>query len=156
MLSVRKKLQLSAVMTQSNKTIYYISQRSDGSRITNQGLNLQRHTKPRPNGRLMVCRLWEFRRKLIALKRHRTVVRHFDNSNTYWHCGTYILWWGGYFNPKAHMETSENVVLGVTPDGKVHGAYMGPTLGRQDQGWPHVVPMNLAIRDTTFSPERSR
>ena len=31
------------------------------------------------------------------------------------------------------------------PDSKVHGAYMGPTWGRQDPGGPHVGPMNLAI-----------
>ena len=27
------------------------------------------------------------------------------------------------------------------PDSKVHGAYMGPTWGRQDPGGPHVVPI---------------
>ena len=32
------------------------------------------------------------------------------------------------------------------PDSKVHGAYMGPTWGRQDPGGVHVGPMNLAIR----------
>ena len=32
------------------------------------------------------------------------------------------------------------------PDSKVHGAYMGPTRGRQDPGGSHVGPMNLAIR----------
>ena len=31
------------------------------------------------------------------------------------------------------------------PDIKVREAYMGPTWGRQDQGGPHVNPMNLAI-----------
>ena len=31
------------------------------------------------------------------------------------------------------------------PDSKVHGAYMGPTWGRQDPGGSHVGPMNLAI-----------
>ena len=36
----------------------------------------------------------------------------------------------------------------VIPDSKVHGAYMGPTWGRQDPGGPHVDPMNrLAIGD---------
>ena len=34
-----------------------------------------------------------------------------------------------------------------TPDSKVHGAYMGPTWGRQDPVGPHVGPMILAIRD---------
>ena len=32
------------------------------------------------------------------------------------------------------------------PDSKVHGANMGPNWGRQDQGGPHVGPMNFAIR----------
>ena len=36
-------------------------------------------------------------------------------------------------------------------DIKVHGAYMGPTWGRQDPGGPHVGPMNLAIRDILYS-----
>ena len=31
------------------------------------------------------------------------------------------------------------------PDSKVHGANMGPILGRQDPGWPHGCPMNFAI-----------
>ena len=33
----------------------------------------------------------------------------------------------------------------VAPDSKVHGAYMGPTCGRQDTGRPHVDRMILAI-----------
>ena len=31
------------------------------------------------------------------------------------------------------------------PDSKVHGANMGPILGRQDPDGPHVGPMNFAI-----------
>ena len=31
------------------------------------------------------------------------------------------------------------------PDSKVHGATMGPIWDRQDQGGPHVGPMNFAI-----------
>ena len=31
------------------------------------------------------------------------------------------------------------------PDSKVHGAYMGPTWGRQAPGGPHIGPTNLAI-----------
>ena len=31
------------------------------------------------------------------------------------------------------------------PDSKVHGANMGPILGRQDPGGPHVGPMNFVI-----------
>ena len=33
----------------------------------------------------------------------------------------------------------------VNPDSMVHGANMGPTLGRQDPGGPHIGHMNLAI-----------
>ena len=33
------------------------------------------------------------------------------------------------------------------PDGKVHGANMGPIWGRQDTGGPHVCPMNFAVWD---------
>ena len=32
-----------------------------------------------------------------------------------------------------------------SPDSKVHGANMGPILGQQDPGGPHVGPMNFAI-----------
>ena len=32
------------------------------------------------------------------------------------------------------------------PDGKVHGAHMQPTWGRQDPGGPHVGPVNIAVR----------
>ena len=35
----------------------------------------------------------------------------------------------------------------ITPDNKCHGATMGPILGRQDPGGPHVGPMNFAIWD---------
>ena len=31
------------------------------------------------------------------------------------------------------------------PDSKIHGANMGPIWGRQDQGGPHVGPMNFAL-----------
>ena len=40
------------------------------------------------------------------------------------------------------------VYVNVIPDSKVHGANMGPILGRQDPGGPHVGPMNLAIWDS--------
>ena len=33
----------------------------------------------------------------------------------------------------------------IIPDSKVHGANMGPILGGQDPGGPHVGPMNVAI-----------
>ena len=35
--------------------------------------------------------------------------------------------------------------LYIYPDSKVHGANMGPIWGWQDQGGPHVGPMNFAI-----------
>ena len=41
----------------------------------------------------------------------------------------------------------------TSPDSKVHGAYMGPTWGRQDPGGPHVGPMNLAMRVPMLSSE---
>ena len=31
------------------------------------------------------------------------------------------------------------------PDGKIHGANVGRSWGRQDPGGPHVGPMNRAI-----------
>ena len=31
------------------------------------------------------------------------------------------------------------------PDGKIHGANLGPIWGRQDPAGPHVGPMNFAI-----------
>ena len=37
-----------------------------------------------------------------------------------------------------------------TPDSKVHGAYMGPTWGRQGPGGPHVGPMIFAIWGDTI------
>ena len=37
------------------------------------------------------------------------------------------------------------------PDSNIHGAYMGPTWGRQAPGGPHVGPMNLAIRDGLYN-----
>ena len=40
---------------------------------------------------------------------------------------------------------SEFGLNGNTPDGKVHGANMGPIWGRQDPGGPHVCLMNSAI-----------
>ena len=35
------------------------------------------------------------------------------------------------------------------PDSMVHGANMGPIWGRQDQGGPHVGPMNFVICDVS-------
>ena len=41
--------------------------------------------------------------------------------------------------------------LGFNPDNKVHGANMGPTWVLSVPDGPHVGPMNLAIRDTTWT-----
>ena len=38
-----------------------------------------------------------------------------------------------------------DVIGDIIPDSKIHGANMGPILGRQDPGEPHVGPMNFAI-----------
>ena len=40
---------------------------------------------------------------------------------------------------------SYDVVFGIFPDSKIHGANMGPIWGRQDPGEPHAGPMNFAI-----------
>ena len=49
--------------------------------------------------------------------------------------------------PKSRQFIRSSVPVDDIPDSKVHGAYMGPTWGRQDPGGPHVGPMNLASRD---------
>ena len=48
---------------------------------------------------------------------------------------------------------SGQVVYSVNriPDSKVHGANMGPTWVLSSPDGPHVVPINLAIRDVLFS-----
>ena len=38
----------------------------------------------------------------------------------------------------------------MIPDGKVHGANMGPICGRKDQGGHHVGLMNFAVWDTMY------
>ena len=37
----------------------------------------------------------------------------------------------------------EAQIVSVYPGSKVHGAYMGPTWGRQVPGWPQVGPWSL-------------
>ena len=46
--------------------------------------------------------------------------------------------WGSF----KQFTTNQNKIY---PDSNVHGANMGPILGRQDPGGPHVGPMNFAI-----------
>ena len=46
-----------------------------------------------------------------------------------------------------------SVAVVNVPDGKVHGANMGPIWGRQDLGGPHVGPMNFAIWGAAKSQE---
>ena len=43
-----------------------------------------------------------------------------------------------------------------TPGSKVPGANMGPTWVLSAPDGPHVGPMNLAIKDSTLSPEHSQ
>ena len=50
--------------------------------------------------------------------------------------------WSWYSCFVAYPEVPEQAVF---PDGKVHGANMGPIWGREDSGGPHVDPMNYAI-----------
>ena len=47
------------------------------------------------------------------------------------------------------MEVGYQWTVSKHPDGKVHGAHLGPTWGRQDPGGPHVGPMSLAIWEIT-------
>ena len=37
------------------------------------------------------------------------------------------------------------ILLKPVPDSNIHGANMGPIVGRQDPAGPHVGPMNFAI-----------
>ena len=50
-----------------------------------------------------------------------------------------------YFNIKLMVKVNKSYCGWYIPDIKVHGANMGPILGRQDPGGPHVGPMDLAI-----------
>ena len=51
------------------------------------------------------------------------------------------------------ISTSWLSIFSNIPDSKVHGANMGPTWVRSTPGGPHVVPMNLAIRDSYWCPD---
>ena len=48
--------------------------------------------------------------------------------------------------------TSVPTAVCRSPDRKVHGANMGPTMVLSAPGGPHVGPMNLAIRDDISTP----
>ena len=89
----------------------------------------------------------------------KDIVRHleeFDYVITTQHCSVSVFYDWRYYSimPKygfiaywiesMHLE-SRSSVWGGYPDGKVHGANMGPIWGLQDPGGPHVSPMNLAI-----------
>ena len=72
------------------------------------------------------------------------LICHFDN----FHCSrsqmfqqknvSDILW-------SSHLKSGKVKSWSSNPDNKVDGANMGHTWGQQDQGGPHVGPMNLAI-----------
>ena len=61
------KIQLSAVITRSNLSRYYIRHCDNSGRKWVRFENHNRHPIPRPHGRAMGCLLWGFRRKLTAL-----------------------------------------------------------------------------------------
>ena len=66
------------------------------------------------------------------------------------HVGIYINYcfkiiWKGYYQPLSEPITISSKDKYNFSDSKVHGANMGPILGRQDPGGPHVGPMNFAI-----------
>ena len=63
----KESMQLSAVITRSNINRYCIHHCSEGGRIGIRSWIYKRHTTPRPNGRAMVCPLWEIWRKLTAV-----------------------------------------------------------------------------------------
>ena len=54
-----------------------------------------------------------------------------------------------------NYEMHVSILFGF-PDSKVHVANMGPTWGRQDQGGPHVGPINLAIRVALLALRQSQ
>ena len=63
---------------------------------------------------------------------------------------TYHAIWGLWCQKQISQAGLSNYTPQLTagcnhPDSKVHGANMGPILGRQDPGGPHVGPMNFAI-----------
>ena len=49
-------------------------------------------------------------------------------------------------------DNGERTHQGISPDSKVHGANMGPTWVLSAPDGSHVRPMNLAIRDRSYSP----
>ena len=68
------------------------------------------------------------------------ILEEFLSSISLFHAA-YFIWYSLW---AINVWISNNI-----PDSKVHEAYMGSTWGRQDQGGPHVSPMNLAIKDLT-------
>ena len=72
-------------------------------------------------------------------------ISHYDR----WENGLYraTKFVTSYGNVSAYSDrnTRRFILPTGVPDDKVRGAIMGPTLGRQDPGGPHVGPMNLAI-----------
>ena len=59
----------------------------------------------------------------------------------YWTRYTSIFDWRRSLSAEMLIRTN------YIPGSKVHGANMGPTWGRQDQGGPHVGPVNFDIWD---------
>ena len=74
-------------------------------------------------------------------------MRQRNESSSVWFCGI-ISGFLVYCEQRSVGHSyGASILASKLPDNKVHGAYMGPTWGRQDPGGPHVGPMNLAIRE---------
>ena len=73
------------------------------------------------------------------------VPRRLDNVANFqnWMGNNFICNW-------VHKSKHAHLVRKNTPHSKVHGANMGPTWVLSAPDGPHVGPMNLDIRDTTF------
>ena len=97
----------------------------------------------------------------IYLLPHLLTVTQFLNTNVHW--ANSGPTWGRQLAPRtllsyirvAWYQIHESVAAERTawwpliaiPESKVHGTNVGPSWGRQDQGGPHVGPMNFAIWD---------
>ena len=81
----------------------------------------------------------------------RTFNRHLTSSPQRRTMGyqlwVFCKWWPWYNGIALCMYHMPNASKYSIPDGKVHGAKMGPTWVLSAPDGPHVGPMNLAIRD---------
>ena len=82
----------------------------------------------------------------IMQKIYNSIVNALE-SRPFWLSGRYVLGYTIYIG----MLPCIQYIPRIIPDGKVHGANMGPIWGRQDPGGPHVGPMTFAICDTVHA-----